>query len=201
MLSITLMDIINIESSLGEKILCDNKSHSIICCNNTCSTFNKITKEEIKKYRDEYFLVNLPKKIDKTIKRFAYLELGFKSKKYISKVEKEYIDYYINIYNMDIEEFDIEYEEILDHFGEKINNSVYYYDILQQMIKQIKNYIVLSNNYIRRRFLCEFYRIMLINYYVFIKCIMKYTLAKKDFEGEEHLILALDNLFIIEIIE
>jgi hypothetical protein len=102
---------------------------------------------------------------------------------------------------MDIEEFDIEYEEILDDFGEKINNSVYYYDILQQMIKQIKNYIVLSNNYIRRRFLCEFYRIMLINYYVFIKCIMKYTLRKKDFEGEEHLILALDNLFIIEIIE
>jgi hypothetical protein len=30
---------------------------------------------------------------------------------------------------------------------------------------------------------------------------MKYTLRKKDFEGEEHLILALDNLFIIEIIE
>ena len=201
MLSITLMDIINIESSLGEKILCDNKSHSIICCNNTCSTFNKITKEEIKKYRDEYFLVNLPKKIEKTIKRFTYLELGFKSKKYISKVEKEYIDYYINIYNMNIEEFDTEYEEILDDFGEKINSSVYYYDILQQMIKQIKNYIVLSNNYIRRRFLCEFYRIMLINYYVFIKCIMKYTLRKKDFEGEEHLILALDNLFIIEIIE
>jgi hypothetical protein len=129
------------------------------------------------------------------------LELGFKSKKYISKVEKEYIDYYINIYNMNIEEFDTEYEEILDDFGEKINNSVYYYDILQQMIKQIKNYIVLSNNYIRRKFLCEFYRIMLINYYVFIKCIMKYTLRKKDFEGEEHLILALDNLFIIEIVE
>ncbi len=64
------------------------------------------------------------------------MELGFKSKKYISKVEKEYIDYYINIYNMNIEEFDTEYEEILDDFGEKINSSVYYYDILQQMIKQ-----------------------------------------------------------------
>jgi len=67
------MDIINIESSLGEKILCDNKSYSIICCNNTCSAFNKITKAEISNHREEYYKVLLPKKIEETIEKKCLL--------------------------------------------------------------------------------------------------------------------------------
>jgi hypothetical protein len=41
----------------------------------------------------------------------------------------------------------------------------------------------------------------MIEHYVFIISIMNYVLKKKDFEGEEHLIAMLQNLFTEELIE
>jgi hypothetical protein len=35
----------------------------------------------------------------------------------------------------------------------------------------------------------------MINTYTFIKCGMKYTLTKKDFEGKEYVLSVLENLF------
>jgi hypothetical protein len=41
----------------------------------------------------------------------------------------------------------------------------------------------------------------MIEHYVFIISKMNYVLKKKDFEGEEHLIVMLQNLFTEELIE
>ena len=200
--AITLMDIINIESSLGEKIFsCYNKACVIARISNTCRVFNKIIREEMTKRQDEYFIVDLPKIIEKSVKKFTYINLGFKSKNNISKVEKEYVGYYINSSNMDKDTFESEYEAEINAFDKKINNSNYYDNILQQMIKQFKHYVVLSNNYMWQGFFGDFYRTIMIYYYVFIKCVLKYKLVKKDFEGEEHHITMLNRIFTIELIE
>lgn len=200
--AITLMDIINIESSLGEKIFsCYNKACVIARISNTCRVFNKIIREEMTKRRDEYFIVDLPKIIEKSVKKFTYINLGFKSKNNISKVEKEYVGYYINSSNMDKDTFESEYEAEINAFDKKINNSNYYDNILQQMIKQFKHYVVLSNNYMWQGFFGDFYRTIMIYYYVFIKCVLKYKLKKKDFEGEEQHITMLNRIFTIELIE
>jgi len=74
MSSITFMDIIDIESSLGEKIFsCYNKVRVIARISNTCRVFNKIIKNEMMKRRDEYFIVDLPKIIEKSVKKFTYI--------------------------------------------------------------------------------------------------------------------------------
>jgi hypothetical protein len=196
------MDIIDIESSLGEKIFsCYNKVRVIARISNTCRVFNKIIKKEMMKRRDEYFIVDLPKIIEKSVKKFTYINLGFKSKNNISKVEKEYVCYYINSSIADKDIFDSEYQAEIDAFEKQINNSNYYDNILQQMIKQFKYYVVLSNSYMWQGFFGDFYRTIMIYYYVFIKCVLKYTLKKKDFEGEEHLITMLNRIFTIEMIE
>ena len=203
MTSISLMDIIDTEASLGEKIFGDNKAYTIVCINNTCSAFNKITKEEIEKHRKEYYCEHIPKKIEEAIKMFTYSELGITTKKYMKLIPFKYRDNYMNFSNMDREHYLSIYESTIDAFGEKINNSIYYENILRQMIKQFKYYIILSNNnnYIWHGLYGNLYKKMMIELYVFIISIMKYVLKKKDFEGEEHLIGMLQHLFTIEIIE
>jgi hypothetical protein len=201
MSSISLMDIINKEASLGEKIFGDNKAYTIVCINNTCSIFNKITKEELERHREKYFVViGFSKKIEDSMKRLTYGYLGFNSKKYESYVEKEYVNYYINGSNIDRNVYGSKYQEAINAFGEEINKSIYRDNVLQQIIKELKNYVVLSNIYILQEFFNVLYRTMLINYYVFIKYSMKYTLTRKDFEGEEHLITILNKIVNIEII-
>jgi len=95
------------------------------------------------------------------------------------------------------------YEESTIDALEKINNSIYYDKILQQMIKQFKYYIILSNdnNYIWHGLWGNLYKKMMIEHYVFIISIMNYVFKKKDFEGEEHLIAMLQHLFTEELIE
>jgi hypothetical protein len=165
MLSITLMDIINIESSLGEKILCDNKSYSIICCNNTCSAFNKITKAEISNHREEYYKVLLPKKIEESIenKMFAILK---------------------NPNNTCIYKTPNEYEEELKVFISHINE-YNYESILEKMINIFKDYVreyYLYDNHTGRY--CMF-GILMNEYYNLIKYRMKYELKKEDFNEED----------------
>ena len=203
MTSISLMDIIDTEASLGEKIFGDNKAYTIVCINNTCSAFNKITREEIEKHRKEYYCEHIPKKFEEAIKMFTYSELGITTKKYMKLIPFKYRDNYMNFSNMDREHYLSIYESTIDAFGEKINNSIYYENILRQMIKQFKYYIILSNdnNYIWHGLWGNLYKKMMIEHYVFIISIMNYVLTKKDFEGEEHLIGMFQHLFTIEIIE
>jgi hypothetical protein len=201
--SISLMDIIYTEASLGDNIFSNNKEHTIVCISNTCSTFNKITKEEIAKRREEYYCEHIPKKIEEAMKMFTYSELGITTKKYERLIPCKYQNNYMNFSNMDREHYLSIYESTMDALVEKINNSIYYENILRKMIKQFKYYIILSNdnNYIWHGLYGNLYKKMMIELYVFIISIMKYVLTKKDFEGEEHLIAMLQHLFTEELIE
>jgi hypothetical protein len=203
MTAISLMDIIDTEASLGDNIFSNNKEHTIVCISNTCTTFNKITKEEIEKRRKEYYCEHIPKKIEEAMKMFTYSELGITTKKYERLIPCKYQNNYMNFSNMDREHYLSIYESTMDDLVEKINNSIYYENILRQMIKQFKYYIILSNdnNYIWHGLYGNLYKKMMIELYVFIISIMKYVLTKKDFEGEEHLIGMLQHLFTEELIE
>jgi hypothetical protein len=196
------MDIIDTEASLGEKILGDNKAYTIVCISNTCTTFNKITKEEIAKRRKEYYCEHIPKKIEEAMKMFTYSDLGITTKKYMKLIPIKYRNNYMNYSNMDREHYLSIYESTIDAIREKINNSIYYENILRQMIKQFKYYIILSNNnnYIWYGLYGNLYKKMMIELYVFIISIMNYVFTKKDFEGEEHLITILNKIVNIEII-
>jgi hypothetical protein len=203
MTSISLMDIIYTEASLGEKIFSDNKAYTIVCINNTCLAFNKITRDVIEKRREEYYCEHIPKKIEEAMKMFTYSELGITTKKYMKLIPIKYRNNYMNFSNMDREHYLSIYESTIDALGEKINNSIYHENILRQMIKQFKHYIILSNNnnYIWYGLYGNLYKKMMIEHYVFIISIMNYVLKKKDFEGEEHIIAMLQNLFTEELIE
>ena len=203
MSSISLMDIIYTEASLGEKIFGDNKAYTIVCISNTCSTFNKIAKEEIEKHREKYYCEHIPKKIEEAMKMFTYSELGITTKKYMRIIPSKYQNNYMNVSNMNREHYLSMYESTIEAFGEKIYNSIYYDKILQQMIKQFKYYILLSNNnnYIWHGLYGNLYKKMMIEHKLFIISIMNYVLTKKDFEGEEHLLEMFRRLFTIEIIK
>ena len=165
MLSITLIDIINIESSLGEKILCDNKLYSIICCNNTCSAFNKITKVEISNHREEYYKVLLPKKIEETIekKMFALLK---------------------NKYNSNVYKKPKEYEEDLQELVLKINEKNYD-SILEKMInlyqENVRDYDMCCNI----TPVCYISGVLMKEFYNFIKFRMNYDLKREEFDNED----------------
>jgi hypothetical protein len=199
MSSITLMDIIDTEVSLGYKIFGGNKERTIICISNTCRLLNKITKKENAKHREKYFaIVDLSKKIKKSIKNLTYINLGFryKSEIYISNVEKNYVDDYMIGFNMDRKEFGLHYQITIDALGEQINNK-YYDNILQQMITEFLIWVKFTtiHYYTSQEFICDYHITMMINTYTFIKCGMKYTLTKKDFEGKEYVLSILENLF------
>ena len=87
-------------------------------------------------------------------------------------------------------------EEIIEDY------STYYIidNILHKIIKLFKNYVINSYNNIWTDYWGNLFKSMMIHFYIFIKCGMKYILTKKNFEGEEHIITMLDNLFTIEII-
>lgn len=199
MISTTLLDIINTEPSLGEKILLDNNIHVITRCNNTCSIFKNITYNENRKNKIEDFVVKISNKIEDSMKKFACAYLGSISKRYLSSVDKEYISYYMNSSKMNIEIFELEYHTALEAYGNQINNTIYYDYVLEKVIKKIKEYLILSNKYIRQGFLDDFSKTMLIYYLSFIICNMNYKISIKDFEEKESITSMLNNIFIQDI--
>jgi len=178
MSSIYLMDIILTEKYLGYKMLTDNTPYITKCINETCLIFNKISKEDIDKHRKEYYLINIPKKIEEII--------------------EDYSIYYVTD-NYDIDYLE-KYEKITGEYVEKINNSIYYDNILHKIIKLFENYVINSYNNIWVDYWGDLFKTMMIHFYIFIKIGMKYILTKKDFEGKEHIITMLDNLFTIELL-
>ncbi len=114
MSSISFIDIITTESSLGEKILCDNKAYTIVCISNTCTAFNKITREGIAKRREEYYCEHIPKKIEEAMKMFTYSELGITTKKYERLIPCKYRNNYMNFSNMNREHYLSIYESTMD---------------------------------------------------------------------------------------
>jgi len=178
MSSISLMDIILTENYLGYKILTDNTPYITKCINETCLIFNKISKEDINKHRNEYYLIYIPKKIEEII--------------------EDYSIYYITD-NYDIDYLE-KYEKNIREYSDKINSSIYYDNILHKIIKLFETYVINSYNNIWTNYWGDLFKIMMIQFYIFIKCGMKYILTKKDFKEEEHIITMLDNLFTIELL-
>ncbi len=176
-----IYNIFNIDTEESYNIQKD----SVISIEDTYNTFEKdvldsrqiaykITREEIEKRRKEYYCEHIPKKIEEAMKMFTYSELGITTKKYMRLIPSKYQNNYMNVSNMNREHYLSMYEESTIDALEKINNSIYYDKILQQMIKQFKHYVVLSNNYMWQGFFGDFYRTIMIYYYVFIQCVLKY---------------------------
>jgi|APGre2960657373_1045057.scaffolds.fasta_scaffold16564_2 hypothetical protein len=187
-MSISIMDIIFTEKYLGYKILIANKPPITKCINETCSVFNEISKEDMAKHREEYYLWFLPKQIEEIIDEFSSYN------KLLLPSSLEGTGYYYTDYHL------YEYELITHRLADKIINSNYYDNILCKIIKICKEHIINSYNNIWTDYWGNLFKTMMINYFVFIEFCMKYKLTKKDFEGEEHIITMLNNLFTIEII-
>jgi hypothetical protein len=159
------MDIINIESSLGDMILCDNKKQTSMHINESCKAFNKITTSDLNKHKEEYYKQYIPKKIEETIenKMFAILNNPRNSRPYKKP-----------------EEYDVE----LDNLATMINDTNYDI-ILAKIVKEYKEsvreyYLNAASNY------DYMFGILMNEYAKFIKKYMKYEISKKDFDEEEN---------------
>ena len=161
MSSISLMDIIDKEYSLGDKILSQNTATTAKCINNTCAIFNKITQKEIDNHREEYYKVLLPKKIEKTIENKTFSILKNPSN--------------VNTYNTP-EEYDAELVVLTSQINESNYDS-----ILAIMIDKFKDYVrecYFYHNSGNRYYMIG---ILMNELYNFIKHRMKHEFKKEDF--------------------
>lgn len=170
MTSINLMDIFNKESSLSDKILCDNNDATItVCINNTCTMFNKMTMEDIDKHREEYYKLLLPKKIEETIENKMLAIL--KNPKNICVYKEP-------------EEYDADLEKLASQINENSRES-----ILAKMIGEFKHYV--SEYYLcdsNSNGIYNMYSILMKEFYKFIKNHLKHEITNEDFEeGEEEI--------------
>lgn len=164
------MDIIGTEYSLGVKILTNNNAITAKCINNTCVIFNKITKKEIDKHREEYYKVFLPKKIEKTIEN-----------KMLSILKNNPANVNTPITNQ--ESMMGEYDAELVVLALQINETNYD-SILTKMIDKFKDYVreyYLYHNSGNRYYMVG---ILMNEFYDFIKHHMKYEFKKEDFDNE-----------------
>lgn len=158
---ITLIAILDIESSLGELILLDNSAITLTCISNTCKIFNTLAKSINTRNREEYYR-ELPKMIENTIKQLVSLMLS---------------DLHSNIDEIGKQEL------LLQKYTDKIND-YYYNTILTKMLELLKKSIRDSYNNINTYIWSKIYRFTMIEYYMFIKCYMNYELTKDDFKDD-----------------
>jgi hypothetical protein len=163
MSSISLMDIIGTEYSLGVKILTNNNAITTKCINNTCVIFNKITKKEIDKHREEYYKVFLPKKIEKTIENKMFSILKNPAN--------------VNTYNKPVE-YDAELVVLALQINETNDDSILA-KMIDKFIDCIREYYLYHNS--------KYYMvgILMNEFYNFIKHHMKYELKKEDFDEDD----------------
>lgn len=165
MSSISLMDIIGMEYSIGVKILTKNKAITTKCINNTCIVFNEITKREIEKHRDEYYRWFLPKNIEDTIekKMFAYLK---------------------HPHNPIVYKKPEEYENDLRVFASHINENngdCIFEKMLNLYQYNVREYYI-CDNITSTRYI---FGVLMKEFYNFIKYHMKREIKREEFDKED----------------
>jgi hypothetical protein len=160
MSEISLIDIIAVEYSLGDKILCDSKIYTttgIKHINNTCRIFNKITKNEI------------PEKIEETIEKKTFSILKMLN----------------NLPSVCVYKTPEEYDAVLENLVSLINNRSYD-NILARMIEQFKDYVreyyLYDNNRGGRYYM---FGTLMNEYYKFIRYHMKHEFKTEDFKEDD----------------
>jgi hypothetical protein len=175
MSEISLIDIITLEYSLGDKILCDSKIYTtmgIKHINNTCRIFNKITKNEIKRCEEEYYIIYIPTKIEDTIeqKTFSILKM---------------LNNLNNLASVSVYKTPEEYDAVLESLVSLINNRNYD-SILARMIDQFKDYVreyyLYDNNRGGRYYM---FGTLMNEYYKFIRYQMKHEFKREDFKEDD----------------
>jgi len=172
MSEISLIDIIAVEYSLGDKILCDSKIYTttgIKHINNTCRIFNKITKNEIKKCEEEYYITYIPEKIEETIEKKTFSILKMLN----------------NLPSVCAYKTPEEYDVVLENLVSLINNRSYD-NILARMIEQFKDYVreyyLYDNNRGGRYYM---FGTLMNEYYKFIRYHMKHEFKTEDFKEDD----------------
>ena len=160
-MSIRLMDILNTESSLSEKILGDNNAPITVCINGTCTMFNKMTTEDVVQHREEYYIQYLPIKIEETIEKKMFAVLKNPRNVCVYKEPQEY---------------DADLEKLASHINENNRDS-----ILEKMINKYKDYV--RDYYHTGGY--EMFDILMKEFSVFVQKHMKYEITREDFEEEE----------------
>jgi hypothetical protein len=126
---------------------------------------DNITKKEFLLYREEYYKLVLPKKIEETIekKMFALLK---------------------NKYNSNVYKKPKEYEEDLQELALKINEKNYD-SILEKMInlyqENVRDYDMCRNT----TSACYISGVLMKEFYNFIKFRMNYDLKREEFDNED----------------
>jgi hypothetical protein len=176
MSGISLMDIIAVEYSLGDKILCDSKIYTtmgIKHINNTCTIFNKITKKEIKRCEEEYYIIYIPTKIEETIEKKTFSIL-----KMLNNLN--------NLASVSVYKTPEEYDAVLENLASMINNRNYD-SILARMIDQFKDYVreyyLYDNNRGGRYYM---FGTLMNEYYKFIRYQMKHEFKREDFKEDDY---------------
>jgi hypothetical protein len=176
MSGISLMDIIAVEYSLGDKILCDSKIYTtmgIKHINNTCTIFNKITKKEIKRCEEEYYIIYIPTKIEETIEKKTFSIL-----KMLNNLN--------NLASVSVYKTPEEYDAVLENLASLINNRNYD-SILARMIDQFKDYVreyyLYDNNRGGRYYM---FGTLMNEYYKFIRYQMKHEFKREDFKEDDY---------------
>jgi hypothetical protein len=176
MSEISLIDIIAVEYSLGDKILCDSKIYTttgIKHINNTCRIFNKITKNEIKKCEEEYYITYIPEKIEETIEKKTFSIL-----KMLNNLN--------NLASVSVYKTPEEYDAVLENLASMINNRNYD-SILARMIDQFKDYVreyyLYDNNRGGRYYM---FGTLMNEYYKFIRYQMKHEFKREDFKEDDY---------------
>ncbi len=170
------MDIIAVEYSLGDKILCDSKIYTtmgIKHINNTCTIFNKITKKEIKRCEEEYYIIYIPTKIEETIEKKTFSIL-----KMLNNLN--------NLASVSVYKTPEEYDAVLENLVSLINNRNYD-SILARMIDQFKDYVreyyLYDNNRGGRYYM---FGTLMNEYYKFIRYQMKHEFKREDFKEDDY---------------
>lgn len=161
MSSITLIDIISIEYSLGDMILSKNTAITAKCINNTCVVFYKITKNEIDKHREEYYKITLPNKIEETVENKTFSILKHANNVKIYKTPEEY-------------------DNELVVLAYKINE-MNYDSILEKMIDVLKDYVREYYLYHNSGGRYNMFGTLMNEFYNFLKYHMKHEFKIEDF--------------------
>ena len=162
---IGLMDIINLEYSLGIKIFSDNNAPITACINNTCKMFNKITSEDIIKHREEYYMWYLPKQIEETVEKKMFSMLKHRHN--------------VNVYKKP-EEYEKDLEVLASHINEYNRDS-----ILAKMLNLYETNAIDYYMGYNITSACYISGILMKEFYNFIKYHMNREISRKEYDNEE----------------